>query len=70
MREAIARNLTALAEQNNTPQTTLAEVSGTSQAFISYVMDGKKIPSIEVLDRLAKFFGVTVDDLIKEGELS
>lgn len=47
-------------------QTELASVAGTSQAFISYVMDGTKMPSVAVLKRIADRLGVTMDELVRD----
>ena len=44
-------------------QAELAEVAGVSQAFISVVLKGYKMPSVAVLKRLAGHFGVTIDEL-------
>ena len=46
------------------PQEKLAEVCGVSQAYISYVVSGKKVPSVPVLKTIADFLGVKMDDLI------
>lgn len=47
-------------------QAELASVAGTSQAFISYVMDGTKMPSVAVLKRIADRLGVTMDELVRD----
>lgn len=47
-------------------QAELARVAGTSQAFISYVMDGTKMPSVAVLKRIADRLGVTMDELVRD----
>lgn len=47
-------------------QSELASVTGTSQAFISYVMDGTKMPSVAVLKRIADRLGVTMDELVRD----
>lgn len=47
-------------------QAELASVTGTSQAFISYVMDGTKMPSVAVLKRIADRLGVTMDELVRD----
>lgn len=47
-------------------QAELARVAGTSQAFISFVMDGTKIPSVAVLKRIADRLGVTMDELVRD----
>lgn len=47
-------------------QAELASVAGTSQAFISYVMDGTKMPSVAVLKRIADRLGATMDELVRD----
>ena len=58
------KKLRQLMEQNNTTQTELAEVAGVSQAFMSYIMKGYKVPSGAVLKRIADYFGVSMDELV------
>lgn len=58
------KKLRQLMEQNNTTQTELAEVAGVSQAFMSYIMKGYKVPSVAVLKRIADYFGVSMDELV------
>jgi transcriptional regulator with XRE-family HTH domain len=55
--------LRKLMEENHMTQAELAEVAGVSQAFISVVLKGYKVPSVAVLKRLADHFGVTIDEL-------
>lgn len=62
----MGKKLKALVEQKNISQVQLAEVAGVSQAFMSYVLNGYKTPSVQVLKRIADFLDVTVDDLIDE----
>lgn len=45
-------------------QKALAEAAGVSEAFISYVVNGKKMPSVLVLKKIADYLHVTVDELI------
>lgn len=47
-------------------QAELARVAGTSQVFISFVMNGTKIPSVAVLKRIADRLGVTMDELVRD----
>lgn len=47
-------------------QAELARATGTSQAFISYVMDGTRMPSVAVLKRIADRLGVTMDELVRD----
>ena len=46
-------------------QTELAEAAGVSQAFMSYVLHGYKLPSVPVLKRIADKLEVPVDELLK-----
>lgn len=62
----MGKKLKALVEKKNISQVQLAEVAGVSQAFMSYVLNGYKTPSVQVLKRIADFLDVTVDDLIDE----
>lgn len=56
--------LKELMEQRNVNQNELAEVAGVSQAFICNMLKGYKIPSVQVLVRIAKKFEVSVDELL------
>ena len=58
------QKLKELMEKHNTTQAEWAEVAGVSQAFMSYVMKGYKVPSVAVLKRIADYFGVSLDDLV------
>ena len=53
-------------EQKNVAQVELAKAAGVSEAFISYVLDDKKMPSVPVLKRIAKRLGVLMDELVTE----
>ena len=55
-----------LMKSNKVTQAELASATGTSQAFISYVMDGTKMPSVAVLKRIADRLGVTMDELVRD----
>lgn len=52
-----------LAKQNIT-QVQLAEAVGVSQAFISGVIKGYKMPSVPLLKRIADYLNATVDEII------
>lgn len=54
-----------LAEKNIT-QAQLSEMVGVSQAFISYVLNGYKVPSVAVIKNIAAHLGVSVDELLAE----
>lgn len=57
------KRLKELMQQHNVNQAELADVAGVSQAFMSYVLSGKKIPSLDVLKRMAALFDVTLDEI-------
>ena len=52
-----------LAEKNIT-LVELAKNVGVTEAFISYVINGYKQPSVAVFKRIADYLGVKMDDLI------
>lgn len=60
--------LNALMESRSVTQKELAEAIGKSDAAVSYIRRGLNEPSLRVAKRIAKYFGVAVDDLIKEEE--
>ena len=53
--------LKKLMKQKGVTQAELSEIAGTSQAFISHVMKGYKIPSVTVLKRIADYFEKPMD---------
>lgn len=58
--------ISELMKENDVNQKRLAEISGVSQSFICNMLKGYKTPSVAVLKRIADYFKVTVDELIKE----
>lgn len=52
-------------DEKRITQAELAEAAGISQAFMSYILNGYKMPSVPVLKRIADKLGVTMDDLIE-----
>lgn len=48
----------------------LAEKVGVSDALISYLRNGYKVPSLVLASRLAKELDCTIDDLVRGGETS
>ena len=53
-----------LREEDGLTQTQLAEATGFSQSAIAYWERGERTPSVEVIIKLAKFFGVSTDYLL------
>ena len=56
--------LEELLEERQIPRKVIANVAGVSEVFISYIISGKKIPSIPVLQRIAKYLDVSMDELV------
>ncbi len=42
----------------------IAEVAGVSDAFMSFIITGTKMPSITVAKRIAEYLGVTLDEIV------
>lgn len=66
MRETLSANLKALMNEHGETQEQLAEIAGCTQTFISKMINGFKMPSAEMLLRIADHYHCTVDDLIRE----
>lgn len=61
----LGANLRRLRTQRNINQTALAEAIGIQQGMIASMESGHKRPSLETLSRLAEYFGVGFDELMK-----
>ena len=53
-----------LIQEKNIQQSELAKAVGVSEAFISGLIKGYKMPSGGLLKQIADYFGVTVDSLL------
>lgn len=60
----LARNLKALREQKGLLQKEVANAVNVHPSNYSKMEKGERDVSIEVADKLAKFFGVTLDELV------
>ena len=56
--------LKSLMIKKNVTQSKLAEIAGTSQTFVSYMLKGYRTPSVAVLKAIADHFEIKVDDLL------
>ena len=63
---AIGKNLLKLRKDKKLTQMEVAEKFNYSDKSISKWEKGESMPSVEVLCELAEFYGVTLDDLIKD----
>ena len=66
----IGDRITQLRKQQKISQEDLAKQAGVSRTMMGNYERNDNTPSVEVLLKLAKAFGVTVDYLIGESELS
>lgn len=60
----LARNLKTLREQKGLLQKEVANAVGVHPSNYSKMEKGERDVSIEVADKLARFFGITIDELI------
>ena len=49
-------------------QTKLADLSGVTRQMISFVEQGKRIPTVDTLSKIAQALGVTPSSLLAEAE--
>lgn len=58
--------LNKLLKEKNITQREFAAEIGVSQPFVQYLLKGYKEPSLAVAKRIADYFGVSMDDLVKD----
>jgi transcriptional regulator with XRE-family HTH domain len=58
------QNIKKIREQKGMMQKEVANAVGVHPSNYSKIEKGEREPSIEVLDKLAKFFGLTIDQLV------
>lgn len=63
MVSAFPGNLRRLRERKGIKRRVLSELCGLSKNMIARYERGEKIPTVGSLERLADFFGVTMDEL-------
>ncbi|MBQ3025864.1 MAG: helix-turn-helix transcriptional regulator [Spirochaetaceae bacterium] len=62
---AVAQTIRELRIKNNVSQEVLADAIDSHQVYISEIENGKKIPSIPILYKISKFFGISLSELTK-----
>lgn len=62
----LGRRIKQIRTQQNLSQAALAEMIGCSSPFISYMENGSKTPSLEMLVNIANALCVTTDQLLAE----
>lgn len=64
--ETLAANVRALMASRSWVQTDLAKASGVAQRTVSNILMGKHGTRLDVVDSIAKAFGLTAADLLDE----
>ena len=59
----LAEKITTERARKSVSQAEVAKEAGVTQATISYIESGDKIPSVALLKRLAQYFDVSMDYL-------
>ena len=62
--EAFGKRLRELRQESGLNQIQLAEKLGVSRGSISFYENADRMPDLNLLERAAGFFGVTIDDLL------
>ncbi len=61
---AVAKTIKALRKQKGVSQEKLADAIDSHQVYISEIEKGKKIPSLTILYNIAKFFEMSLTELV------
>ena len=64
--ECFAKNLKRLIKKNNIKNIDLADYLGLSKSAVSNYLSAVSIPKVEILSKIAEFFDVTMESLVKE----
>lgn len=65
IQEALKRNLRSLMYEREMSAATLSRLTGICPNTIYYIVNGKVNTSLANAHKIAKIFGVTIDELIK-----
>ena len=63
---AVGRNLRELIESRDLKQSALAVIAGVSEGSVSGWLSGRSYPRTKPLERIAEYYGVSMDDLVSE----
>lgn len=66
----LSDNIKRLMNINNITSKKLAEIVNVSQTHISYILNNKREPSIELLGRIADALGVSIDEIFQDNNLN
>lgn len=62
----LGKNIMKLRKQNNLKAKDLAKMVGIDQSYLSQIENGKRSPSLDVVQRVAKALNTTVSELLGE----
>ena len=68
-KEIFSKRLLELRKQHNLSQSQLAEITGLTRSAITMMEKAERAASIEVLDKLADYFGVSLDYLVGRSDM-
>lgn len=63
MNEAVGRTIRELRKTHGLSQEQLAEIIDSHQVYVSEIEKGKKLPSLAVLLKIARAFGMSLSEL-------
>jgi transcriptional regulator with XRE-family HTH domain len=66
MLERFSENLRLLRKQHGLSQRDLAKQIGCTRSYISHLESGEKKPGAEFVFKIADFFGITADALVRD----
>lgn len=64
MNNAIAETMRELRQKKGVSQEKLADAIDSHQVYISEIENGKKIPSLPILLKVAAFFGISLSEFV------
>ena len=69
IKNEIGQNIKCLLSKNNCSQQELAKALGTDKSTVSNWVRGKRIPRLDLVDRMCVIFGCTRNDILSNEEL-
>ena len=65
IKDFIKNRITELVASKNVSEKKISELLGYNRSFISNIMSGNSMPSIEALDAICRYFGITMADFFQ-----
>ncbi len=61
-------NMKSIMKQKKVSSRALAAAVGISETYVSYLLNGKKTPTLKMADKIASFLGVSIEELSTKKE--